>query len=107
MGITLENAWRKPYHTDLAHKKRARRRIYSGTTKENMGSKVKSDFLVAHPSLASGAARLFDFYALYDEYNISPTEAQADAMATFADWLVVGQDIREAVEHFERLQNAS
>jgi len=72
-----------------------------------MGSKVKSDFLVAHPSLSSGAARLFDFYGLYDEYNISQTEAQADAMATFADWLVVGQDVREAIEHYERLQNAA
>jgi len=70
-----------------------------------MGRKVKSDFLVADPSLASGAARLFDFYGLYDEYNISPTEAQADAMATFSDWLVVGQDIREAVEQHE--QNAA
>ena len=70
-----------------------------------MGRKVKSDFLVADPSLTSGAARLFDFYGLYDEYNISPTEAQADAMATFSDWLVVGQDIREAVEQHE--QNAA
>ena len=70
-----------------------------------MGRKVKSGFLVASPSLTSGAARLFDFYGLYDEYNISPTEAQADAMATFADWLVVGQDICEAVERHE--QNAA
>ena len=63
-----------------------------------MGSKVKSDFLVASPSFVSGAARLFDFYGLYDEYNTSPTEAQADAMATFADWMVVGKDLQEAIE---------
>ena len=63
-----------------------------------MGRKVKSDFLVASPSLVSGAARLFDFYGLYDEYNTSPTEPQADAMATFADWMVVGKDLQEAIE---------
>ncbi|MBZ5526970.1 MAG: hypothetical protein LAN71_03580 [Acidobacteriia bacterium] len=72
-------------------------------SKENMGRKVKSDFLIAQPSLFSGAARLFDFHGLYDEYNISQTEAQADAMATFSDWVLVGQDIREAVEQHERL----
>jgi hypothetical protein len=38
-----------------------------------MGRKVKSDFLLASPSFASGAARLFDFYGQYDDYNISPT----------------------------------
>jgi hypothetical protein len=59
-----------------------------------MRRKVKSDFLVAQPSLYSGVSRLFDFDGLYDEYNNSPTEAQADAMATLSDWLVVGQDIR-------------
>jgi hypothetical protein len=69
-----------------------------------MGSKVKSDFLFAQPSLLAGSARLFDFCGLYDEYNVSPTEAQADAMATLADWMIVGQDIREALEHYERVQ---
>jgi len=72
-----------------------------------MRRKVKSDFLVAQPSLYSGVSRLFDFDGLYDEYNNSPTEAQADAMATLSDWLVVGQDIREAVEQYESLQNAA
>jgi len=72
-----------------------------------MGRKVKSDFLVASPSLQSGAARLFDFYGLYDVYNISPNEAQADAMATFADWLVVGQDIQGAMEQAEELKKCA
>jgi hypothetical protein len=72
-----------------------------------MGRKVKSDFLVASPSLLSGGARLFDFYGLYDEYNISPSEAQADAMATFADWLVVGQDIQGALEQVEELKKCA
>lgn len=72
-----------------------------------MGRKVKSDFLVASPSLGSGAARLFDFYGLYDEYNISPTEAQADAMAAFSDWLIVGQDVIGAMEQVEEVKQTA
>lgn len=68
-----------------------------------MGSKVKSDFLFAQPSLFSGTARLFDFYGLYDEYNVSPTEAQADAMATLADWMVIGKDLQEVLAQHEHL----
>ena len=67
-----------------------------------MGNKIKSDFLVGSGSLVSGAARLLDFYGLYDEYNICETEARADAMATFADWAVVGQDLREAFDQLEK-----
>jgi len=47
----------------------------------HMGRKLKTDFLVEQPSLHSGVARLFDFCGLYDAYNRSPNEAQADAMA--------------------------
>jgi hypothetical protein len=72
-----------------------------------MGRKVKSDFLIASPSLGSGAARLFDFYGLYDEYNTSPDEAQADAMAMFADWQVVGQDIQDAMEQVEEIKKCA
>ncbi len=72
--------------------------------KENIGSKVRSDFLFVQPSLFSGTARLFDFCGLYDEYNVSPTEAQADAMATLADWMATGNDLREALAEYERLQ---
>jgi hypothetical protein len=69
--------------------------------RENMGSKIKSDFLFAQPSLLSGAARLVDFYALFDEYNISPTEVQADALAAFSDWAIVGKDLQEALQQYE------
>jgi hypothetical protein len=72
-----------------------------------MGRRIKSDFLVASSSLYSGAARLFDFYGQYDEYNHCPSDAQADAMATLADWLVVGQDIDEAFVEFEQLEKCA
>ena len=71
-----------------------------------MGRKLKSDFLVAQPSLQSGVARLFDFYGLYDGYNRSPNEAQADAMALLSDWMIVGEDIDSAMLEFKR-ENAA
>ena len=68
-----------------------------------MGHKVKTDFLVEQPSLHSGVARLFDFYGLYDAYNRSPNEAQADAMTLLSDWLIVGGDIESSMFEHERL----
>jgi hypothetical protein len=66
-----------------------------------MGSKFKSDFLVASPSMASGAARLLDWYGNFDEYNISRNEKEADLIATAADWNIVGDDIQRALDQFE------
>jgi len=66
-----------------------------------MGNKVKSDFLFAQPSFASGAARVFDLFGHFDEYNQSETPLEADAKAIAADWLIVGQDLSDAIEHHE------
>jgi hypothetical protein len=64
-----------------------------------MNRKVKSDFLFAQPSFASGAARVLDLWGKFDVYNVSVTPSEADANAIAADWFVVGQDILDAVEH--------
>jgi hypothetical protein len=72
-----------------------------------MGRVLKSDFLVALPSLRSGAARLLDFYGAYDEYNRCDTEPEADAQAMFADWRLVGQDLEDAMSQFETSTNKS
>lgn len=72
-----------------------------------MGRRVRSDFLVAQPSLLSGTARLFDFYGQFDEYNVSTTEAQADAMAALADWIATGNDLREALAQYEHIKAAA
>lgn len=66
-----------------------------------MGHKVKSDFLFAEPSGLSGYARVIDLFGAFDDYNSSDTEAEADAKALAADWLIVGQDIREAAQSEE------
>jgi hypothetical protein len=70
-----------------------------------MGNKVKSDFLFAQPSLASGVARVFDLWGQFDDYNRSETPLEADAKAIASDWLIVGQDISDAIEHHEADQS--
>lgn len=71
-------------------------------------NKTRSDFLFARPSFVSGAARLLDLYCLYDLYNNSPTEREADYKAALSDWRVVGQDILIAMRQFDSsLQSGS
>jgi hypothetical protein len=66
-----------------------------------MVNKLKSDFLVAAPSFASGAGRLLDWYGLYDSYNVSRDGREADTKAMFADWRMVGEDLNDAMVEFE------
>jgi hypothetical protein len=66
-----------------------------------MNKTVKTDFLFAQPSFASGAARVFDLWGQFDDYNRSETGIQADANAIAADWIVVGQDIFDSVEQYD------
>lgn len=72
-----------------------------------MGSKVKSDFLFAQPSFASGAARVFDLFGQFDDYNRSETTEEADAKAIASDWIVIGQDIADAMEQNESEMQAA
>lgn len=66
-----------------------------------MAEKLKSDFLVAAPSFASGVGRLLDWYGSYDLYNVSRNGSEADAKAMYSDWRIVGQDINDAMWEFE------
>jgi len=63
-----------------------------------VNKKVQSDFLFAQPSFASGAARAFDLWGRFDDYNRSETPAEADAKAIAADWFVIGQDIADSID---------
>jgi hypothetical protein len=65
--------------------------------------RIKSDFLFAQPSFASGFARTLDLFGQFDQYNQSVTPTEADAKALAADWFVVGQDIADAIRQ-EQLQ---
>jgi len=72
-----------------------------------VSKKVKTDFLFAQPSLSSGAARVFDLFGQFDEYNRSDSPAEADAKALASDWILVGQDICEAIEQYESERTAA
>ncbi|HEV2105924.1 MAG TPA: hypothetical protein VGU27_09360 [Candidatus Eisenbacteria bacterium] len=52
-----------------------------------------TDYLYARPSFLAGAARTLDFMGLFDSYNTSPSEAEADETAMFSDWRAVGEDL--------------
>lgn len=69
-----------------------------------MRHKPKTDFLVATPSLASGCARLFDWAGLFDSYNQSTSEEEADGKAIFADWAMVGWDILAAMNQCDNTE---
>jgi len=63
-----------------------------------MNKQVKTDFLFAQPSFGSGAARIVDMWGVFDDYNRSETPVQADEKAIAADWIIVGQDLHDALE---------
>jgi len=63
-------------------------------------NRVKSTFLFATPTFTSGFARALDLYGVYDRYNSSRTEREADYKAIWSDWSVVGQDIHFALRSF-------
>lgn len=62
---------------------------------------VKTDFLFAQPSFASGVARTLDLWGTLDDYNSSETSLEADEKAIAADWIVVGQDLSDAMAQSE------
>jgi hypothetical protein len=66
-----------------------------------MGSDVlSSDFLFVRPSLSRGFARTLDLVGSLDSYNWAGSSEQADALAIYVDWSLVGADISEAMKAF-------
>lgn len=57
-----------------------------------------TDFLFASPSFAEGWGRAVDFGGTLTEYNSALTPRQADFLALYSDWLMVGRDIRRAAK---------
>jgi hypothetical protein len=74
---------------------------------EPMNKRVSSSFLFAQPSFLSGVARTLDLWGQFDDYNSSETGADADFNALAADWLVVGQDLADAIEQSESALKAA
>ncbi len=66
---------------------------------QGMPQEIQSDFLFAQPSFWSGLGRWLDLSGQFDVYNISPTGEAADALALYADWRAVGQELLRACHH--------
>ncbi len=67
-----------------------------------------SAFLYSRPSFFEGVSRLLDFGGTIDEYNCPRNGEQADLIASWADWTVVGNDMRSAWhEHINQLNQVN
>lgn len=58
-----------------------------------------SSYLFARPSFLEGIARLLDFGGTLNEYNAVRTGAEADAVAQYADWQAVGDDLYRSIDN--------
>jgi hypothetical protein len=54
-------------------------------------------FLFARPSLIEGMSRVLDIAGRTNEYNYSLTPEQADRLALYRDWQLIGQDMLNAM----------
>ena len=59
---------------------------------------TESFYLFAVPTFISGAAAVFDPADSLSSYNESTTGMDADAIATFADWKAVSNDLKSAID---------
>lgn len=62
-----------------------------------MFERYYTDFLTADCTFLLGAASVFSLSGINFQYNRSRSEALADARAIRQDFVLVGQDIRDAV----------
>ena len=63
-------------------------------------SSAVAHFLFASPSFSSGVARLLDFHGTFDAYNECRNGDEADSLAMFCDWRIVGDTLSEAIQKF-------
>lgn len=64
--------------------------------------KNKGFSLFAAPNFLSGLSRVFDISSTINVYNDSQSPEEADFRALQSDWIVVGDDIREAVSQYKQ-----
>jgi hypothetical protein len=69
--------------------------------------RTATDFLFARPSFVSGVARLVDFGCVFDQYNISRSQLEADIRASVSDWLSVGDDIQSTIDAVDDEERAA
>ncbi len=63
---------------------------------------TRTDILYATPTFIGGMARVLDIGSTLTEYNTSSTPEKADLEALSSDWVVTGNDIRSAMDNFNK-----
>jgi len=58
---------------------------------------LQTDFLTADSSFTTGMASAFSLGGNFYGFNYSKTPAEADNKALLSDWIIVGQDIDDAM----------
>jgi len=76
--------------------------MFKWHVKSNEVRTMRTDFLFMSPHPWLGFARLLDIGGTFDRYNVSRSDAEADAHAMYADWCMVGEDLRDAARHCPR-----
>lgn len=61
-----------------------------------------TDFLFSTSTFLSGAGTIFNIAGNYYEFNSSESEPEADERALNTDWHIVGQDIEDAINQYEK-----
>lgn len=62
---------------------------------------MESTFLVVNPSAFRGVARSLDLWAQLDDYNVSESGNEADALAACIDELALRSDFDTAIQKLE------
>ena len=57
---------------------------------------LQTDFLFPRMDWITGAGSVIDLAGTYYLRNSSDSEAEADSLAVFSDWSMVGEDLRQA-----------
>ncbi|MBN3951909.1 MAG: hypothetical protein HWQ38_37785 [Nostoc sp. NMS7] len=66
---------------------------------------ILSSYLYARPSFIEGVARIVDFGNTLQVYNTSLSPGQADYLALLSDWVVVGNDLQNAMAEFKEVES--
>lgn len=66
---------------------------------------TKSFYFFAEPSFIEGIIRAIDFKGTLIIYNDSETPKEADFRALENDWRVVGDDLKDSINEYERARD--
>jgi len=67
---------------------------------------LQSSPLYTKPSVSKGIARTLDVFGTLNEYNTQETEEEADTLALERDWKIVGIDLHNSIENYEKEQES-